>query len=298
MFGRHRYRPIENTEQEDVGFEKATSPASLFSPEPESQLLNRSFWHHVNRIFFCFSLSLFLASIYNINYSNMSSGVQANSYFLKQTSMPSPILDDIDLRVKRKKMDTTFVQQQSSYYLRQKPGPQVDAAWWSLLDTRPIAITKERVLEIGKDPAEAVKIPESWGHGSDMYFGRIDVFHHIHCLDALRKEAYFEHYYGERYPGGLNDTSDFHREHLSHCIYLLLQNVLCSANTDVYTHVWVDNLEHPWPDFENALDEKAFSELVKPEGYPVRKANHRFKEVNGWFKDHEDDGDLVSGQPA
>jgi len=228
---------------------------------------------------------------------------------------PAPILDDIDLQVKRKKMDTTFVQQQSSYYLRQKPGPQVDAAWWSLLDTRPVPITKERVLEIGKDPAEAVKIPESWGHGSDMYFGRIDVFHHIHCLDALRKEAYFEHYYGERYPGGLNDTSDFHREHLSHCIYLLLQNVLCSANTDVYTHIWVDNLEHPWPDFEvnhqcknfdavldwqkkNALDEKAFSELVKPEGYPVRVANHRFKDVNGWFKDHEDDGDLVSGQPA
>ena len=88
MFGRHRYRPIEDTEQEDVGFEKATSPTSPFSPELESKVLNRSFWDHANRIFFCFSILFFLASIYNIHYMNTSSGVQANSYFLKQTSMP------------------------------------------------------------------------------------------------------------------------------------------------------------------------------------------------------------------
>lgn len=88
MFGRHRYRPIKDTEQEDVGFEKAASSASPFSPELESKVLNRSFWDHANMIFFCFSILFFLASIYNIHYINASSNVQANNYFLKQTWMP------------------------------------------------------------------------------------------------------------------------------------------------------------------------------------------------------------------
>ena len=88
---------------------------------------------------------------------------------------------------------------------------------------------------------------------------------------------------------------------------------MCSASTDVYTHIWTDTLEHPFPDFnirhqckswgvirewqqENALDERAFVGLKRPEGYPYRVMTHKFKEIHGWFESHEDDGDLTSGE--
>ncbi|RYP78637.1 hypothetical protein DL769_003133 [Monosporascus sp. CRB-8-3] len=161
---------------------------------------------------------------------------------------------------------------------------------------------------MGKDSAKSVQIPPSWGYGNNTYFGRIDVFHQLDCLDALRREAYFEHYYGEHYPGGYNNTTEFHRPHPSHRVYLPLQNIMCNANMDVYTHIWTDTLEHPFPDFnidhqckdfsavldwqkKNGLDETKFVDLKRPEGYQFRKMNHKFKEIHGWKfgpEEHDD----------
>ncbi|TVY78361.1 hypothetical protein LSUE1_G007173 [Lachnellula suecica] len=229
--------------------------------------------------------------------------------------MSSPILDQVYVEVEQKTMDTTFIAQEPLSIFRQEPSEEVDAAWRKLGDTRPIPISRDRVLAIGKDPSQAVQVPESWGYGNETYFGRVDAYHQLHCLDALRREAYFEHYYGYKYPNGFNDTTPFHRAHLAHCVHILLRNIMCTSSTDIFTHIWIDSLEHPWPDFqinhqcknfdaiaewqkENAMDEKALSELTKPEGYPYRVANHKFKEVHGWFEDHEDDGSSEKGEVA
>jgi Mycotoxin biosynthesis protein UstYa len=229
--------------------------------------------------------------------------------------VPARILDEIDIKVEEKRMDATLLHSEPLSIFRQEPSPEVDRAWQKVSDTRPIALSREGVLAIGKDPAQAVQIPEHWGLGNESYFGRVDVFHQIHCLDALRREAYFEHYYGKRYPQGFNNTGEFHRLHLSHCVYLLLQNIMCNANTDVYTHIWTDTLDHQFPDFninhqckdfgailewqdQNGLDEKAFVHLRRPDGYPYHVMNHKFKEIHGWFLNHEDDGDLTTGEIA
>jgi hypothetical protein len=103
-------------------------------------------------------------------------------------------------------------------------------------DIRPISITRDDIIKIGKDPAIAVKFPESFGLGPDAYVGRLDVLHQIHCLDALRREANFDYYYGFAYPDGLASTTQLHKLHLSHCTYLLLENIMCNANLEVYTH--------------------------------------------------------------
>ncbi|SPQ23037.1 457e02ec-0751-4628-9db1-f6dab1287fee [Thermothielavioides terrestris] len=229
--------------------------------------------------------------------------------------MPSPLLDEADIRIIRKRINGTLLNTKPPIIYRQEPSHEVDRAWASLYDTRPIALTREQVLAIGKDPAEAVRIPPDWGRGNDSYFGRLDVFHQLHCLDALRREARFDHYYAARYPGGFNSTSGLHQLHLTHCVWLLAQNIMCSASTDVYTHVWTDTLEHPFPDFNiqhrckdydavlawqrhNALDEGAFVDLRRPEGYPYRVMTHEFKEIHGWFAEHEDNGDFESGEIA
>ena len=88
---------------------------------------------------------------------------------------------------------------------------------------------------------------------------------------------------------------------------------MCTANTDVYTHFWTDTLETPFPDFninhkcrdfeaikewqnENAVDEHKFVDLRRPDEYGLpRVMSHRFKEVHGYFLDHEDDGNYIGG---
>ncbi|KAL2705643.1 hypothetical protein AAEP93_000893 [Penicillium crustosum] len=240
---------------------------------------------------------------------------QQRNHNLKIISMPSPILNEQDIHISPKRMDATLLNNEPPTIYRQEPSHEVDVAWAALYDTRPIVLTREQVLDIGKDPGEAVQIPSSWGLGDDRYFGRIDAFHQMHCLDALRREARFDHYYGAKYPGGFNTTTEMHRLHLSHCVWLLAQNIMCSANTDVYTHIWTDTLDHAFPDFniehkcknydavlawqqKNALDEDNFVALRRPEGYPYRTMTHKFKEIHGWFLQHEDEQDFESGEIA
>ncbi|PMD63759.1 uncharacterized protein K444DRAFT_522224 [Hyaloscypha bicolor E] len=235
---------------------------------------------------------------------------QSRNHLLKQMSIPSPILDETDIRISPKRMDATLLQRNPPVIYREPPSDAVDMAWQALVDTRPVPLSRSQVEAIGKDPSRSVQIPPSWGHGNESYFGRIDVFHQIHCLDALRREAHFEYYYGESYPNVWNDTTEFHRLHLSHCVYLLLQNIMCNANTDVYTHIWTDTLVHPFPDFninhqckdfsavmewqeKNGLDEESFVALKRPEGYPYMKMSRKFKEVNGWeFESEEEKEEL------
>jgi len=130
--------------------------------------------------------------------------------------------------------------------------------------------------------------------------------HQIHCLDAIRQEAYFDHYFGKLYPD--RNPPEVHKLHLSHCIYYLLQNIMCTANTDIYTHVWTDTLPNPYPDFninhkcrnfdkllswhdQHSVDESKFWILRKPEDHgPALNMKHKFKEIFGYFRTHEDDG--------
>ncbi|KAI0151869.1 hypothetical protein GGR57DRAFT_492858 [Xylariaceae sp. FL1272] len=240
---------------------------------------------------------------------------QQRNPFLRPISMDSPLLDEIDIHLDTKRMDVPLLNHDPPVIYRQAPSTKVDEAWQDLVDSRPVPVTREKVLAMGKDPKQAVQIPPSWGYGDEVYFGRVDVFHQIHCLDALRREAHFEHYYGRKYPGGFNETDEMHRLHLSHCLHLLLQNIMCTANTDVYTHIWTDTVPWAFPDFninhrcrdfsaiqewqeKHAIDEDAFLDVKRPEGYPFRVMSHRFKEVHNWPFFGPDDHDDGTGEIA
>ncbi|KAK4222471.1 hypothetical protein QBC38DRAFT_375070 [Podospora fimiseda] len=219
----------------------------------------------------------------------------------------APILTSVDIPIIKKHFDTTLLTREIPSIFRQDPSPKVDQAWVDIGDLRLIPLTSDQIKAIGKDPSEVVKFPPEFGLGDDAYAGRIDVFHQVHCLDALRREAYFDHYYSKNYPGGWNQTTEMHRLHLSHCIEYLLESILCQASTDVYTHIWTDGVEHPFPDFrgdrkcknydvikdwqnKNAVDVEKFVALRAPEGAKVYRVTRKFKEVHGYFKTHEDDG--------
>ncbi|KAK6067395.1 hypothetical protein SCUP234_11649 [Seiridium cupressi] len=105
------------------------------------------------------------------------------------------------------------------------------------------------VRALGKDPAIAVKVPESLGHGPDAYIAQTEVFHHLHCLDMLRKEISYAHYYASTEgpsPGGAQ-----HVAHIGHCIDVLAQALKCTGSVDMITFNWVEEWSQPFPDFSN-----------------------------------------------
>lgn len=110
----------------------------------------------------------------------------------------------------------------------------------------------------------------------------------------LRKEAFFDYYYSEVHPDG--KPSESHKGHTSHCIYVLLQNLMCSASVDVMTHRWVDVQKHPVPDFnmnkqcrdfeaivqwneQNVVNATKYLDLRRPLDAPFDIASDEFKRI-------------------
>ncbi|KAF1937139.1 hypothetical protein EJ02DRAFT_458958 [Clathrospora elynae] len=259
------------------------------------------------------NIGLFTLSLIILTISALQSrcGTPDTRSLLKQFSGPSPIFDRVDISMVTKKMNATLLPSTTDQIFRREPGPDVDEAWRRISNERPIAISREEVVAIGKDPNQAVRYPDSFGLG-EAYAARIDVFHQIHCLDALRREAYFDHYYGDKY-SNFNSTTKLHKAHLSHCIYYLLQNIMCQANVDVYTHVWTDTVLQPFPDFQihhqcknfdavldwqehNSIDLHEFYRLKKPESYgPAMMMSSEFKELWKGFDFFNHDADQHEG---
>ncbi|PYH99569.1 hypothetical protein BO71DRAFT_394050 [Aspergillus ellipticus CBS 707.79] len=184
---------------------------------------------------------------------------------------------------------------------RQDPSPEVDAAWLHIANINPIAMTEDEVRSNGFDPNVIAEWPEEYGFGPGAYIGRLDVFHELHCLDVLRREVHYDHYYPQ-WPKSEGGAPEDHKVHISHCIYNLLQNIMCTASTDPFVHYWVDVNEEPYPDFsinrqcrdfesvlnwqiENSVPMRDYRDIIhRPEGVKTRIMSDEYKQMIGWFE--------------
>ena len=216
--------------------------------------------------------------------------------------LSAPMHDRIPLSYHTQKINGTLLNTHDSIY-RKPPSPAVDAAWDRLASLDSTSITRADVLALGKDPSTVAKYPPSFGLGPDAYVAELDVLHQIHCLNGLRRDVYFSHYFGDQYPDGV--PTELHRVHSDHCIYVLLQALMCNANLDVITLDWVEGQKHPFPDFsinrkcvnfealvdwqeENKVDRREFMAMEMPEGQIPARMSDEFKRmfgVEGWH-DH------------
>jgi hypothetical protein len=191
-------------------------------------------------------------------------------------SMPIAV---IDVRVAYKKAEPMFegfdlskhlvplegrVFDNTSIY-RQDPSPQVDEAW-DLYSGEIFTVSKEAINNANFDIKKAVKAPLSWNRGEDQYLVQVDVFHQIHCLNELRKERHYEHYFGSK------PKSDFYIAHQKHCLHMLLQDLMCRAELDIIAFDWVDIEEHlpghdprvvPNPNFNLVKECRNFDSLTQ-----------------------------------
>jgi Mycotoxin biosynthesis protein UstYa len=225
-----------------------------------------------------------------------------NSYI--KTNVLAPILDEIDLKFTTKQIVGEDEDTDHSIF-RQPPSPAVDAAWNNLSNLNSIWVSSSDIVRMGKDPKSVAKYPESFNLGLDAYAAELDSLHKIHCLNSLRKEIYFDYYFGDKYPDG--KTPELHQAHTSHCLYVLLQHLMCEASTDIVTREWVEGQIHPYPDFSINRQCGDFNALLKwqegrrvtndefrawrmPEGHVPKPVSDEFKRVFGYGNGPNDPG--------
>lgn len=158
----------------------------------------------------------------------------------------APLLDAVDIPLLKSVINVSATEVMSSIYTG-PPSSDVDAAWDLLGNLDPVAITAEEVVALGKDPATAARWPESFGLGSDAYIAAPNAMHQIHCLDWIRRDLDFDHYYGERFLDG--KRPNLHRFHTQHCMYVLMKQLTCRPSTEMFVFEWVEGNLAPFPDF-------------------------------------------------
>ena len=105
------------------------------------------------------------------------------------------------------------------------------------------------MIKLGKDPQTAAQFPdEDWHLGDSAYMGQLDVIHQIHCLNQLRFRA-FADYYPSNKTAEERKRPEWSWVHLQHCVSILLENLMCQANTEILTLNWIEEADYPFPDF-------------------------------------------------
>jgi len=75
--------------------------------------------------------------------------------------------------------------------------------------------------------------------------------HHLHCLNLVRKSLYYNYqYYKDMGMHAFSNDEDILQLHISHCVDMLRQVLMCNVDTGVLGQVWA-NREKPaaFPDF-------------------------------------------------
>lgn len=201
----------------------------------------------INIILFVASLTFLIATIYhnNILLSNPNTiWRHANSY--------SPIFDSVPMHLATTKMKGTLIDYTKDIF-RGQPSPTVDLAWDTLTEHGFLQIPERDAIRMGWDLSITARHPDELlpdDAQGPFYAGETDMIHKLHCLNMVRKDliSNFDYYWGEMYPD--RKPSERHVIHTNHCLYILLQSLLCDANTDIIPNVYMDDYHNPVPDFE------------------------------------------------
>ncbi|KAG5964468.1 hypothetical protein E4U56_002174 [Claviceps arundinis] len=202
---------------------------------------------------------------------------------LRATSSYTPIYDMIDLEPSIRKINGTVMPAGKLSIARQFPNPAADAIWTEDIELiRPIPVTREQIIKMGKDPDTVAKLEDDdWGLGDDAYVAALDVFHNLHCLNSACEEVRAmirrKHEASTWILGNRNLADQKHR--LRKAAYATYYNRTLgsfeasfsigassrlkrrdkltadddqtgkSNNLNLVTRHWIEGLEYPFPDF-------------------------------------------------
>ncbi|KAF8319620.1 hypothetical protein DL93DRAFT_2074553 [Clavulina sp. PMI_390] len=121
------------------------------------------------------------------------------------------------------------------------PTDAVDKAWEDLYQFGVSGIPRSMAAKL---EGPTVKFYNDQEH----YAVLMDVFHQLHCLNALRKSLYPERYPKNNmtFSGGID-----HVEHLDHCVNSIRESLMCNADTTPNRWDWNPDARVSDPHFTN-----------------------------------------------
>lgn len=179
----------------------------------------------------------------------------------------------------------------------QDPSPEVDEAW-ELFSGDIFLTTYPTIRDAGRSLSKSIHFPPSADGEAGKYLATWDVFHQIHCLNWLRKATNWEYYYGDHKPGPVYKT------HQKHCIHMILQSLMCSADVDMITFEWMEGHDSRVDDLVGDHDEKmqghdhdnpfekrahANQAAIPAANFHVHKMCRNFPALVEWAKKNKED---------
>jgi hypothetical protein len=105
---------------------------------------------------------------------------------------------------------------------------------------------------------DQVQINPKYGGG---FPANVEGLHHLHCLNLLRQTLYFNYnYYKSKGEGAFKNDDNIVRFHVTHCMDIIRQQLMCMPDTGILGQVWWDpnapkafvdfNTEHKCKNFD------------------------------------------------
>ena len=105
------------------------------------------------------------------------------------------------------------------------------------LPDRGIAVPLDEAPKSGIKP-DQVQINPKYGGG---FPANVEGLHHLHCLNLVRKGLYYNiDYYRAKGEGAFINNSTVVRYHVSHCLDIVRQQLMCTPDTGLLGQVWWD----------------------------------------------------------
>jgi hypothetical protein len=117
---------------------------------------------HLNAVFLLGNLVFLSVLLWTAHHIN------SPSYLLKKTNTYTPLLERFDINFVKTKNNASLFNTPYSIY-KDAPSPAVDAAWDAIAETPVLAISREDVVRMGKDPDYVVGIPEEFGKAAYLH---------------------------------------------------------------------------------------------------------------------------------
>ncbi|CAK7568010.1 MAG: hypothetical protein SEPTF4163_005988 [Sporothrix epigloea] len=157
----------------------------------------------------------------------------------------SPLLDEVTIQYAPVTFNGSFLQE--TVY-RRPAAPEVDAAWEALgVNYRAGVIPAAAGPRSGLTP-DHVQRADRYGGG---FLVNVEGMHHLHCLNLVRQSLYYNYpYYKDMGKHAFQNSDDILQKHVSHCIDILRQVLMCNFDTGVLGQVWYDPASpSAFPDF-------------------------------------------------
>lgn len=169
----------------------------------------------------------------------------------EHTVQYSPVIKEVDIHYEFQNFNGTFLQE--NVYRLKAPSPETDRAWEALgVDYRAGVISTSDGLKSGLTTSH---VQRSAAHGGG-FFVNVEGLHHLHCLNLVRKSVYYNYqYYKDLGTHAFSNDDPILQLHVSHCIDIIRQVLMCNVDTGVLGQVWAMGSEDPsappsaFPDF-------------------------------------------------